>query len=108
MYNYKKTSNKPIPEINEYLEVLGIPVIDAILATIIWMVFYIFTSMALTTISLLTVNLIFCRWKNKLQNTGDPIEFHPFVIKVVSVFKPSKLFLKDSAKIETLEEVYRE
>lgn len=108
MFNYKNSKNKNIPEINEYLEVLGVPVVDAILATIVWMIFYIFTSMALTTILLLVLNLVFCRWKNKMQNSGDPIEYHPRLIRFVNIFKLSRLILTDSSKIETLEEVYRE
>lgn len=108
MFSYKNTKNKNIPEINEYLEILGVPVVDAILATIIWMMFYIFTGMALTTVLLLMLNFVFCRWKNKMQNAGDPIEYHPRLIKFVNIFKLSRLILTDSSKIETLEEVYRE
>lgn len=108
MFNYKNSRNKTIPEINEYLEILGVPVVDAILATIIWMLFYIFTGMAFSTIGLLFLNLFFCRWKNKKQNIGEPIEFHPFVVKFVSNYKVAKLFFHDSSRVEIVEEVYHE
>ena len=108
MYSYKNAKGKPIPEINEYLEILGVPVVDAILSTLIWMFFYIFTGWVFITIFFLILNLFFCRWKNKQQNIGDPIELHPMIIKFVNHFKIAKYFFSDSASVESVEDVYRE